>query len=132
MTAAQGCLTILGDLIRLLYLGLRSRSSLAAENLFLRKQLAFYQERKIEPRRADNATRLTLVLLSRWFDWRDALTIVRPKTFVGWHRKGFRLWWCWKSKAGRRPIPIELQQLIRKIARENVTWARSGSPTSCC
>jgi len=29
----------------------RSRTALAAENLFLRKQLAFYQERKIRPRR---------------------------------------------------------------------------------
>jgi hypothetical protein len=47
---------------------------------------------------------------------------VRPKTFVGWHRKGFRLWWRWKSRAGRRPIAAELQQLIRKLARENVTW----------
>ena len=37
-----------------------------------RKQLAFYQERKIKPRRADNPTRLTLVALSRWFNWRDA------------------------------------------------------------
>jgi hypothetical protein len=50
---------------------LRSRTSLAAENLFLRKQLAFYQERKVKPKRADNPTRLTLALLSRWFDWRD-------------------------------------------------------------
>ena len=122
MGAARSCLRILGDLIRLLRLGLRSRRSLAAENLFLRKQLAFYRERKIKPRRADNPTRLILVLLSRWFSWRDALTIVRPETFVGWHRKGFRLFWRWKSKAGRRPIPAELQQLIRKLARENVTW----------
>jgi hypothetical protein len=45
----------------LLCLGLRSRTSLAAENLFLSKQLAFYQERKVNPRRADNPTRLTLV-----------------------------------------------------------------------
>jgi putative transposase len=102
MDAARDCLTVLGDLIHLLGLELRSRSSLAAENLFLRKQLAFYQERKIKPRRADNLTRLRLVLLSRWFNWRDALTIVRPKTFVGWHRKGFGFWWRWKSKAGRR------------------------------
>jgi putative transposase len=122
MGAARSCLRILGDLIRLLRLGLRSRRSLAAENLFLRKQLAFYRERKIKPRRADNPTRLILVLLSRWFSWRDALTIVRPETFVGWHRKGFRLFWRWKSKAGRRPIPAELQQLIRKLAHENVTW----------
>ena len=33
----------------------RSRSALAAENLFLRKQLAFYQERKVAPRRFDIA-----------------------------------------------------------------------------
>jgi hypothetical protein len=84
-------LRILGDLVHFLYFGLRSRASLAAENLFLRKQLAFYQERKVKPRRADNPTRLTLVLLSRWFNWRGALTVVRPTTFIAWHRKGFRL-----------------------------------------
>ena len=73
--------------------GLRSSTSLAVENLFLCKQLAFYQERKVRPRRADNPTRLTLVLVSRWFNWLDALTVVRPTTFVAWHRKGFRLFW---------------------------------------
>ena len=31
------------------------------ENLFLRKQLAFYLERRVKPRRADGATRITLV-----------------------------------------------------------------------
>ncbi len=75
-------LNIFGDLLRLFTLGLRSKSSLAAENLFLRKQLAFYQERRIKPRRTDNPTRLTLVWLSRWFDWRNALTVVTPKTFI--------------------------------------------------
>jgi len=96
---------MLGDLVHFLCLGLRFRTSLAAENLFLRKQLAFYQERKVKPRRADNPTRLTLVLLSHWFNWQDALTIVRPRTFVTWHRKGFRLFWRWKSEAGRR-LPL--------------------------
>jgi putative transposase len=111
-----------GDLVHFLCLGLRSRTSLAAENLFLRKQLAFYEERKVKPRRADNATRLSLVLLSRWFNWREALTVVKPRTFIRWHREGFRLLWRWKSKAGRRPIPLELQHLIRKTARENPSW----------
>ncbi len=122
MLAGLSWLRIAGDLVYFLCLGLRSRTSLAAENLFLRKQLAFYQERKVKPRRADNPTRLTLVLLSRWFDWRDALVVVRPKTLVAWHRKGFRLFWRWKSEAGRRPIPLELQHLIRKMARENPSW----------
>jgi hypothetical protein len=51
---------LLADLLRFLVLGLRSKSSLAAENLFLRKQLAFYQERRIQPRRTSHPTRLTL------------------------------------------------------------------------
>jgi len=76
-------LKIVGDLVHFLCLGLRSRTSLAAENLFLRKQLAYYQERKLKPRRADNPTRLTLVLLSRWFNWRDALIVVKPRTSGG-------------------------------------------------
>jgi hypothetical protein len=72
-------LNLLADLLRFLVLGLRSKSSLAAENLFLRKQLAFYQERKIKPRRTSHPTRLALVWLSRWFNWRSALTVVTPK-----------------------------------------------------
>jgi hypothetical protein len=37
---------VLADLCRLLVLTARSHGSLAAENLFLRKQLALFQERK--------------------------------------------------------------------------------------
>jgi putative transposase len=47
---------------------------------------------------------------------------VRPKTLVAWHRKGFCLFWRWKSEAGRRPIPAALQHMIRKMARENPSW----------
>jgi putative transposase len=122
MRTGLSWLRILADLVHFLCLGLRCRTSLAAENLFLRKQLAFYQERKVKPHRADNPTRLMLVLLSRWFNWRDALTVVRPTTFIAWHRKGFRLFWRWKSAAGRRPIPVKLQRLIRRMARENPSW----------
>jgi transposase InsO family protein len=95
---------------------------LAAENLFLRKQLALYQERKVKPRRAHNAMRLTLVWLSRWFNWRQALAIVHPQTFLRWHRQGFQLFWRWKSSPGRPPIPADLQALIRRMARENPSW----------
>jgi transposase InsO family protein len=115
-------LNVFADLLRFLVLGLRSKSSLAAENLFLRKQLAFYQERKIKPRRLDNPTRVTLVWLSRWFDWRNALTVVTPKTFIGWHRKGFQFYWRRKCRSGRPRIPLELQRLIRRMARENPSW----------
>ena len=79
-----------------------SRSALASENLFLRKQLALFQERKIRPHRADDSTRWLMAHLSRLFDWRNALVVVRPDTLVRWHRKGFRLFWRWKSTPSGR------------------------------
>jgi hypothetical protein len=83
MRAELSWLRILGDLVHFLCLGLRSRTSLAAENLFLRKQLAFYQERKVKPRRADNPTRLTLLLLSHWFrglGWESRTPLARGRS----------------------------------------------------
>jgi putative transposase len=115
-------LAFLGNTARFLRLCLRPRAALAAENLFLRKQLALYQERHIKPQRATDATRLTLVWLARCFDWHRALVIVRPATLIRWHRQGFRLFWRWKSAPGRPPIPPDLQALIRRIACENATW----------
>ena len=65
--------------------------TLAAENLFLRKQLAMYQERQVKPRRATDATRLTLVWLSRVGSTGGLpCAIVQPETFTRWHRQGFR------------------------------------------
>jgi putative transposase len=115
-------LTLLGDVVRFLRLCLRPPAALAAENLFLRKQLALYQEHQIRPRRATNVTRIALVWRARWCDWRQVLTIVHPATFTRWHRQGFRLFWQWKSRAGRPRIPADLQALIRRMARDNVTW----------
>lgn len=96
------------DVLTLAGLGMTSRARLAAENLFLRNQLALYQERRTKPRRPDPATRVVLVLLSRLLDWRSLLTIVQPETLVRWHRQGWRLLWRWKSRPGRPPIPVEL------------------------
>jgi transposase InsO family protein len=115
-------LTLLGDAVRFLHLCLRPAPVLAAENLFLRKQLALYQERHVKPRRVTNATRLTLTWLAGWFDWLQALVIVQPATLLRWHQQGFRLFWRWKSRPGRPPIPPELQVLIRRMAHDNPTW----------
>jgi putative transposase len=115
-------LTLLGDAARFLWLCLCPPAVPAAENLFLRKQLALYRERGLKPRRAPNTTRITLVWLGRWFDWRRALAVVQPATLIRWHRQGFRLFWRWKSTPGRPPIPPGLQALIRRMACENPTW----------
>ena len=116
-------LTLLADLFRLLRLMVRSRAQLAAENLFLRKQLACYVERQVRPRRADDLSRIALVLLSRFVKWRELLTIVRPDTLVRWHRDLFRLFWRLKSRQRGRPrIPTEVQRLIVEMAMNNRTW----------
>jgi hypothetical protein len=104
---------------------MRSRAQLAAENLFLRKQLALYQERRVKTRRADDATRIVLVALSRLLEWRHLLVIVKPETLIRWHRKGFRLFWRWKSRApGRPPVVADVQRLMATMAAANRTPGR--------
>ena len=99
-----------------------SRAALAAEILFLRKQLAYYQDHRIRPRRLRDASRWCLLFWSRLFDWQAALVVVKTSTFIRWHRKGFRLYWRWKSRGGRPSLPKEIRQLIARMVRENVTW----------
>ena len=117
-------LVVLLNAARFLVLCLRPAPALAAENLFLRKQLAQYQERHVKPRRVNDATRMALSWLSRFFDWRRALVIVKPMTLIRWHRQGFRLFWQWKSTPGRPPLPRDLQALIRRMALENPAWGQ--------
>jgi hypothetical protein len=112
MPAARIFFQLTADFVVYLGLLIRPRKAIAAENLFLRRQLALYQERKVGPRRIDPATRITLAVLSRLLNWRDALIVVQPKTVDSLASSRFRLLWHWKSKPGRPPIPAELTILI--------------------
>src|SRR5262249_52432677 len=127
---------VLADAIRFASSMFRPRAQLAAENLFLRKQLALYVERQVRPRRADDAIRLALVGLSRLIAWRQLLIVVKPETLIRWHRKGFGLFWRWKSRPPGRPrVPANLQRFIAEMAAANCTWgeeriAELSPPTS--
>jgi putative transposase len=122
IASARIVVRLLAELAGLVVLALRRRRTVEAENRFLRRQLALYQERGVKPRRVDAAARVSLALLSRLFDWRDALVVARPETLIRWHRAGWRLFWRVKSRPGRPPIPLELRQLIRRMATENPIW----------
>jgi hypothetical protein len=105
-----------------------SRASLVAENLCLRQQLLVLQRRHPRPRLTD-ADRRFWILASRWFrGWCQTLLIVKPETAIAWHRKGWKAYWRWRSRApansGRRPIRNELRLLIRRMASENVLWGQ--------
>ena len=106
---------------------LKSQRELALENLALRQQLAVLKRKTKRPKltKADRA--FWVALCGLWPDWQNALILVKPETVIGWHRKGFRLYWSWKSRnrGGRPPIDAEIQSLIRRMARENPTW---GAP----
>jgi len=115
-------LQLVGDVFRWWVLAFRSSGSIKAENLFLRRQLALYMERGVKPRRIDSVMRISLTLLSRFFDWRDCLIVVRPQTLIRWHRAGWKLFWRLKSRPGRPRIPPEIQALIRRMANENPSW----------
>jgi putative transposase len=76
------------------------------EILALRHQLAVLQRRTTKRPSLSAADRLLWVMLSRlWAQWRTALVIVKPETVIAWHRKGFRLYWRWKSRAGKSGRP---------------------------
>src|SRR5437867_9310549 len=113
---------LVADLVGLLVLTVRPQRSIEAENLVLRRQLALFTEHGVKPRRIDAASRMSLAWLSRLCDWRSCLIVVRPETVVRWHRAGWRLFWRYKSRPGRPPIPLELRQLIRRMATENPLW----------
>ena len=64
-----------------------------------------------------------MVGVGKLFDWRGALVIVKPETFLKWHRTAFRALWRWKSrKRGRPLLPKHLREMIRQMGRENPVW----------
>jgi transposase InsO family protein len=107
---------------------LRSRVALEAELLLLRQQINVL--RRTRPRRPHfiSIDRLILGSVCGLFPKvNDALAIVRPDTVIRWHRAGFRLYWCWKSRrrCGRPPVSLQVRRLIREMSIANSLW---GAP----
>jgi hypothetical protein len=108
---------------------LRTRASLQLEILALRHQLIVLQSCNKKRLRLRASERILWVLLSRfWPKWRNSLLHVKPATVISWHRKGFRLYWKWKSRRpriGHPGIPREIRELIRTMSASNFLW---GAP----
>ena len=112
------------DLVVLVALAARPRAALVAENLFLRKQLALFQERKVRPRRADASTRWMLAALSQWFAWRDALVNVQADTLLRWHRQGSASSGVWKSKTTGGRNATSIISYVTRPKRRASAWSR--------
>jgi hypothetical protein len=104
----------------------RERAALQAEILALRHQLLILQRANRNQRLELSAADRTLwVWLSRfWPGWRSVLLIVKPETVIAWHRKGFRLYWTWKSRVPNgRPSVLKLSLTVNDVP---AGWAAEG------
>ena len=115
-------LASLADIVQILGSILQTRRGLICENLFLRKQLAFYQERQARPKRLTNVARFLLAFWSRFFDYKNALVIVQPATMAS---SRIQLFWRMKSTPGRPRLPKDLQRLIAEMVQSNPTWGQA-------
>src|SRR5262249_60951469 len=109
-------------LVALARTALRRRSDVVAENALLRQQLAVLTRPTRRRPRLRRRDRLFWVLASALRrDWRRHLLLVRPETVIGWHQRGWQLFWRWRSRSrlGRPRLSLEVRDLIATIAREN-------------
>ena len=94
----------------------------------LRQQVIVLSRKSRSRVQLRNIDRLVFVWLYRLFpSILNAITVVKPETVIGWHRRGFRAYWRWKScrRGGRPRIDREIHDLIRRMNKENPLW---GAP----
>jgi hypothetical protein len=106
----------------------KSRTRLEAEVLILRHQVNVLRRSAGRRARLTAWDRLVFVALYRLCPQvLDAVAIINPDTVIRWHRRGFKVFWRWKSRSrgGRPAIPKEIRELIREMSRANWLW---GAP----
>jgi hypothetical protein len=122
---------MIGFLILLLHVlvsPFKTQARLEAEIVLLRHQLSVLRQRVPSRPKLTVANRSLFVWLYRLFpSVSDAVTVVQPETVIRWHRRGFRLYWRWKSRnrGGRPKIRGEVRRLIREMSLANRLW---GAP----
>ena len=75
----------------------RSRLDLSLEVLALRQQVAVLKRKRRRPMLSRLDRLFWIMMRMVWSRWSDVLDIVKPATVIAWHRKGFRLYWRWRS-----------------------------------
>jgi putative transposase len=119
---------ILSAFYAFVFASLRSRAALQLEILALRHQLGVLHRSVKRPKLTPADRFLWAGLCAVLNEWRSSIFIVKASSVLGWHRKGFRLFWTWKircGKPGRPAVPKEVRALIRTMSRENPLW---GAP----
>ena len=118
---------ILSAVVLIFVFRFRSRAALELKLVALQHQLAVLRRQRPGRPQLSSLDRLLWVLLYRiWPQVIDAMVLVKPATVVEWHRRGFQLYWRWRSRAPGRPrISPDIRDLIRQMSKANPLW---GAP----
>ena len=105
----------------------RSGASKEVEILVLRHEVAVLRRQVARPK-PDWADRAVIAALA-WLlpSYLRLHRIVTPSTLLAWHRRLIKNKWTYPDATGRPPVPEEVRELVRRLARQN---PRSGSPFS--
>ncbi len=103
------------------------------EIIILRHQLNVMTRLHAKPVLSNRAEKMTLAVLTKKLrqatnqsvgQLRDVIRIVQPETVLRWHRELARRKWSYeqKNKGGRPRIHQEKENLIVRLAKENLRW----------
>lgn len=123
-------LQVVATLVELVRLGRRTESEKDLEILLLRRQLAIYERKQVQPMRLSRGEKLPLVVLGTKLKTQtgrtikalgDVIRIVKPKTLFQWHKQLVKFKWTYRrhNQGGRPRIDRDLEQRVLRLAREN-------------
>ena len=115
----------------------RSDTSKDVEILVLRHEVAVLRRQVARPK-PHWADRAVMAALARLLPERLWLhRIVTPGTLLAWHRRIVKNKWTYPNATGRPPVPEEIRELVRWLARQNpryvepgIMWNRAAEPVT--
>ncbi len=79
--------------------------------------------RQVARPKPDWADRAVIAALARLLPRHLRLhRIVTPGTLLAWHRHIVKNKWTYPNTTGRPPVPEEIRELVRRLARQNPRW----------
>ena len=102
----------------------RSDVSKNVEILMLRHEIAVLRRQVARPK-PDWADRAVIAALAQLLPRHLRIQrIVTPGTLLAWHRRLLKKKWTYPNTTGRPPVPEEIRELVRPLARQNLCRRR--------